>query len=496
MSKRKSKITKKKRSSLQKVIQNKFFFIITVILFLVIGSFSYSFFKHYNQNVLANTPSRPVVGWLVYWDKDRGLQSIQNNSNAFTEISLWAYTIDNNGNVILDPAGGASITDDTTLNTLRSIGKRVTPAVHNLVGGDWNGVIMHDILTDATKSSNLRSSIISLINSKGYDGVDIDFENLQAGDRDLYSEFIKNLSSDIHAIGKTISVDVYGKTSEPGGWNGPQAQDYAALGSSVDQVRIFLYDYNPGAVGPIAPYNWVNDVLSFAKTKIPAEKIIHGIPLYGYDWRDGNPSDRKDYTWEQATSAAQANDAVITFDLTEHAPTYVYSDRTVWFENAQSTSDKLDLTLSQNIGGIQLWRLGGEDPGIYEVIQSKLISPTPTLTPSEPSHTPTTTATPTLITSFTPTPTSNNPSPIVVITKPLNEAIVARKQSINVTASDNKKVTKVEFYTDGVLRSTDMRSSYSWTWDTTRVSKGAHIIKVIAYDNQGASTSKQITVYK
>lgn len=420
------------------------------------------------------------------------MQSIQQNSSVFTEISPWAYTIDNNGNVIVDPAGGASITDDATLSTLRDLGKKISPAVHNLVGGGWNGSIVHSILTDATKSTTLRNSIVSLVTSKGYDGIDIDFENLQSGDRDLYSSFISSLSNDIHAAGKTISVDVYGKTSEPGTWNGPQAQDYAALGSSVDQVRMFLYDYNPGVVGPVAPINWVNDVLTFAKTEIPAEKIIHGIPLYGYDWNDNSPSDRKDYTWDQAISTAQNNNASIIYSSTEHAPMYTYSGRTVWFENAQSTGDKLDLTINQGVGGIQLWRLGGEDPGIYEVIQSKLITSTPTPTSSEPSSTPTTTVIPT----FTPTPTFSNPPPVIVITKPLNGAIVARKQTINVTATDDKRISKVEFYIDGVLRSTDTRASYSWTWSTGRVTKGQHVIKVIAYDNEGATAFQEITVKK
>ena len=53
---------------------------------------------------------------------------------------------------------------------------------------------------------------------------------------------------------------------------------------------------------------------------------------------------------------------------------------------------------------------------------------------------------------------------------------------------------KVEFYIDGVLKATDTSEPYNWTWDQKTF--GRHIIKVVAYDFEGHSVSKEREVYK
>ncbi|MEA2238126.1 MAG: hypothetical protein QOC81_2850 [Thermoanaerobaculia bacterium] len=88
-------------------------------------------------------------------------------------------------------------------------------------------------------------------------------------------------------------------------------------------------------------------------------------------------------------------------------------------------------------------------------------------------------------------------SPTTSITAPLNGATVSGTTSVNASASDNVGVTKVEFYLDGVLKSTDMTSPYSWSWDTTTATNGSHSLTSKAYDaalNTGASTAVSVTV--
>jgi hypothetical protein len=87
--------------------------------------------------------------------------------------------------------------------------------------------------------------------------------------------------------------------------------------------------------------------------------------------------------------------------------------------------------------------------------------------------------------------------PTVSITAPLNGATVVGTVSINATASDNIGVTKVEFYVDGALKSTDMTSPYSYSWDSTSVANGSHSLTAKAYDaalNVGTSTAVGVTV--
>ena len=321
----------------------------------------------------ASIPKK-TVGYLVYWNKTAGLQTIDNNVSVFSEISPWAYTASASGDVVVDPSGGSNITDSTTRSHLASLNLIVVPTIHNLINGSWDGTTIHNILSDSQIRAHHIDSIVNMIDAYHYDGVDIDYENLQSGDRDAYSSFIHDLATRLHQQHYILAVDVYGKTSEPGDWNGPQAQDYQSLGQSADEVRIFLYDYNPGTTGPIAPYSWTSNVIAFAKTKISAAKIIQGVPLYGYDWAGSNYPTT--LTWAGATATASQNSATVNFDSTDHAPNYTYSsggvNHTVWFENQQSTGYKLDLTNNYDIGGVTFWNVGNEDPGTWNTVNNKL----------------------------------------------------------------------------------------------------------------------------
>src|SRR3954454_11417008 len=87
--------------------------------------------------------------------------------------------------------------------------------------------------------------------------------------------------------------------------------------------------------------------------------------------------------------------------------------------------------------------------------------------------------------------------PTTSITAPLAGATVSGTTSVSASASDNVGVTKVEFYLDGALKSTDTTSPYSWSWDTTTATNGSHSLTSKAYDaalNVGTSTTVNVTV--
>ncbi|MFH1957900.1 MAG: Ig-like domain-containing protein [bacterium] len=92
------------------------------------------------------------------------------------------------------------------------------------------------------------------------------------------------------------------------------------------------------------------------------------------------------------------------------------------------------------------------------------------------------------------TPADNAPS--VSITNPADGATVSGTVSVTVSASDDNGISRVQFYIDGVIKSTDTSSPYSYSWDTTAESEGSHTVKVTAYDtaNQTASVQHTVTV--
>jgi hypothetical protein len=89
--------------------------------------------------------------------------------------------------------------------------------------------------------------------------------------------------------------------------------------------------------------------------------------------------------------------------------------------------------------------------------------------------------------------TVDNP-PSVSITFPADGALVSGTVNIQASASDDDAVVKVEFYIDGLLKSTDNTSPYSYSWDTTTYSKGTRKVKAIAYDSINQTNSHEISV--
>jgi hypothetical protein len=166
---------------------------------------------------------------------------------------------------------------------LHAAGLRVLPSIANITDGKWAYQPVGPMLHSPALMARQVAAIVALVQRHDYAGVDIDYENLHAGDRQAFSTFVRDLAAAPHAHGKLLPVAVFAKTSNAGTDPRNVAQDYAAIGRVADQVRLMGYDYHwaTSPPGPIAPVGWIRAVLRYAKTQIPASKIILGIPLYG-----------------------------------------------------------------------------------------------------------------------------------------------------------------------------------------------------------------------
>jgi len=93
-----------------------------------------------------------------------------------------------------------------------------------------------------------------------------------------------------------------------------------------------------------------------------------------------------------------------------------------------------------------------------------------------------------------PSPPPDTTPPSVSINSPLNNSTVAGTISVNVSASDNVGVSRVELYKDGVLFGTDDNLLYSFSWDTTQDTNGSHKLEAKAYDATNNTSVSTITV--
>ena len=150
------------------------------------------------------------------------------------------------------------------------------------------------------------------------------------------------------------------------------AHDYRVHGEVADFVVIMTYEWGysagpPMAVSPIGP---VRQVLEYAKTEIPAAKIMMGQNLYGYDWtlpfiRGGAYA--RAISPQTAIDLARQYHARIEYDSNAQAPFFYYWDASskqhvVWFEDARSINAKFDLLKELDLRGISYWKLGLDFP--------------------------------------------------------------------------------------------------------------------------------------
>jgi spore germination protein len=314
------------------------------------------------------------IGYVPYWDQDRAFDVVRRNAELLDEISPVWYSLEATGRVRLADLEQTTV-EPATVRELQDHGIRVVPTITNLRDGDWDPEVVKAMLHDPAAMSTHIDELVDLAVTEGYDGIDVDYEHLSGAERAAYSEFLARLGTELRANGKTLATAVHPKTSDAGYDERNLAQDYTAIGSAVDQVRVMTYDYSwdTSPPGPMAPVDWVDDVIAWTVTQIPPEKVFLGIVLLGYDWGAG-PGVTVDH--EQARTIAARTDAAVQ-RTDDGSPWFTYDDPSgdsheVWYEDAESARVKLDLVAEYGLGGAFFWRLGGEDARVWPMVRDVL----------------------------------------------------------------------------------------------------------------------------
>jgi spore germination protein len=322
----------------------------------------------------ASQPPLQLIGDLPYWNIAADSGNVVSTQH-FDSVTPWMYGIDSKAGIVsLVPSATANRVDEG-LTELRQANVPLTPTISNIRNGSWDYPTIIAMMRDPARRNQHVADIVNLARLNGYSGIDIDYEDLHAADRNVFTAFIVQLADALHAAKKTLSVDVFAKASDQGYDQRNVAQDYRALGRAADSIRIMAYDWHwansePGAVAPIG---WVRSVLDYAVTQIPAHKITLGIPAYGYDWV-GNKGHV--VSWLQCYGIEQKYGATVQWDNNAQSPwlTYRSADgkrHVVWFENSYSTLAKLALARSMHIGGAYIWLAGDEDDLMWKRLSPK-----------------------------------------------------------------------------------------------------------------------------
>jgi spore germination protein len=287
-------------------------------------------------------------------------QEVRDFGHLLTYLSPFGYRMKSDGTL-------ESINDTDQLQAAAT--NQVVPmmVITNFSATEAGSILAHKILISLELQDKLLDNVISTMKSKGYHGLNIDFENVLPIDRELYNQFLQRAVNRLHAEKYFVSSSLAPKTSGEQKGLLYEAHDYRTHGEILDFVVLMTYEwgYRLGPPQAISPIDRIRAVLNYALSVIPRNKILMGLQLYARDWLLPHIKGQQAETFsmQEAVHRAIQNGAAIQYDVRSQSPFYRYIDnqgRTheVWFEDARSTQAKFDLVKNYNLRGVSYWVLG------------------------------------------------------------------------------------------------------------------------------------------
>lgn len=313
-------------------------------------------------------PPPALGGWLTYWALSPGLRSVRNAKGRLKDVFLFALHLDAEGNPVpARPArdkdwfrAAAELHRLETRTWLTVVNDRVDQGGKAILK---DAVLLHQVLADPIRRRRHIATLVTLCRKYGTDGLDVDYENLDPADRDLFSLFIAELAASLHAKGLSLSVTVQPKLRESRSV-GPGAADWKAIGQVADRLQIMLYNLHNARTepGPVCTSSWNGQILAYAATQCERSKIVPVLKVSGFQW---GPKPRE-ITFQELAP----NRGPHSRDPDGQAPIQVFEVdgdiHTAYYEDALSLNAKLASLRDQGFPMVVLWSLGAEDPAFWE----------------------------------------------------------------------------------------------------------------------------------
>ncbi len=341
-----------------------------------------------------------VFGFLPYWT--------MNNAEVPDQVSDVAYfsvVFDSAGNIVERQNGEMEVgfsrlqSENFTqwLAAQHEAGKRV----HITIVGTGNDDIA-SLVTNTNSRENFIDNVSQLLVSYPFDGLQLDFElagstspAVQAG----YVTLLENLKAELKSLSPNLvlSVAVFGTAAS----KDTDFWDIEHIAPHIDRLIIMSYDYHvrsSDVAGPVAPLfgketgRYEDDITSNIRDflqYVPPEKILLGIPFYGYEWQVVNgqpgaatyPDSGSTATYKRVQELLNDPDVKVEegWDSAALSPFVVLNEggtkKLIYYDNPRSLSYKLDLVAQLKLRGVAIWALGyeGNQTELWEVIQQKLL---------------------------------------------------------------------------------------------------------------------------
>lgn len=333
-----------------------------------------------------------IIGYLPYWM----VPQVQKNSfSGMTEIAYFGLEISPDGTLKKLSTPQEEEPGWTTLK-----GKALSEILSAAKNNNIRRSLVTHLANEQTISTLLSSpvphaqafivDVIPLLKSYQFTGLHIDIESFKNRTKEEQDAFIRFLSTVYETTQKEhipLTIDV-----APISLFKQRLIDPSRVHNYTDYIMLMTYDYHYGGSflsGPVAPLGGAGDVREFdvqtsvtqALSYIPEEKIILGIPFYGYQWETIQkspgaaviPNSGKTASMKRIETLQASSSSILRgTDKESLSPYFIWDEADVtnqaYIEDAASIENKFMLAKQYKLAGVGFWALGYETESIHSVI--------------------------------------------------------------------------------------------------------------------------------
>ncbi|MDR1699703.1 MAG: hypothetical protein LBR68_00740 [Lachnoclostridium sp.] len=296
------------------------------------------------------------------------LSSVTANVRGLNVISpTWYALSDNKGNF-------TSLANSTYVQTAHSKGYKVWALIDDFA----KGVNLRKLLGRTSTRQQLINNLIASAIQYGIDGINIDFEGVNAKSAEAYLSFLRELAIKCHNNQLVLSADNY----MPADYHAHY--DLEEQGKVLDYVVFMGYDEHYSGseeAGSVSSINFIKTGLDNIEKAVPKERVIMALPFYTRLW-----CEKQSKSGVIVSSTAHGMDEAKGI-LNEHGANTEWDEETaqyyseyksgndtykIWLEEERSLSEKLIAVQEKQMAGVAFWKLGFERAGIWSVIEQNI----------------------------------------------------------------------------------------------------------------------------
>jgi cellulose synthase/poly-beta-1,6-N-acetylglucosamine synthase-like glycosyltransferase/peptidoglycan/xylan/chitin deacetylase (PgdA/CDA1 family)/spore germination protein YaaH len=288
--------------------------------------------------------------------------SLEEHASLITHLCPeWMTVLNGLGDIQIDA-------DNRLPKFTASKGIKLMPLLTNLVGDSWQPEAIENLAHGPTdRQDRFFAKVLSALREAKAAGVVIDWEQIDPAYKKDIATFIDRFADAVHDDGKELWLTV-----QPG--QDIEYLDFDKLSDNVDRFVALLFDETSDVdpPGPLGSRSWFEGWLHVLLEDSDSKQWIFALGSYGYDWTIGGKKGEL-ISFPEAMSRAHNAEVDTAEVIGPNYNPYFYfeeddKEHAVWFLDAVTFLNQLREVRDEKAGGFALYRLGTEDPAIWDAL--------------------------------------------------------------------------------------------------------------------------------